>query len=232
MKVLMILAVALSSGLTSSAQICNTYYFMKANSTVEQSHFDDKGKLSLTTEYKVGDVSSVDNGSEAAIMQKVFDKKGKIISEGTAKIRCDGDNLFIDMKLSMPVGPVAPGGNVEASSKKVYLPYPKNIKAGDKLENAQFSMSLDQGSIIQTIEMFVRNRQAEAEESVTTPAGTWNCVRISFEMEMVSRTMGIPIRVRMKGTEWYAPGFGVVKTESFSKNGKLAGTSEITSIKS
>ena len=80
--------------------------------------------------------------------------------------------------------------------------------------------------------MFVRNRQAEAEESVTTPAGTWNCVRISFEMEMVSRTAGIPIRVRIKGTEWYAPGFGVVKTESFNKNGKLAGTSEITSIKS
>ena len=142
MKVLTILAVTLGMGLACSAQICNTYYFMKANSTVEQSHFDDKGKLSLITEYKVGDVSSVDNGSEAAVMQKVIDKKGKIISEGTAKIRCDGDNLFIDMKLSMPVGPVAPGGNVEASSKKVYLPYPKNMKAGDKLENAQFSMSL------------------------------------------------------------------------------------------
>jgi hypothetical protein len=63
-------------------------------------------------------------------------------------------------------------------------------------------------------------------------AGSWNRVRISFEMEMVSRAAGIPIRVRMKGNEWYAPGFGVVKTESFNKNGKLAGTSEITSIKS
>ncbi|RYY17901.1 MAG: hypothetical protein EOO04_24820 [Chitinophagaceae bacterium] len=232
MKTFVFLLIGTIAGQVTYSQICNTYYFMKANSTVEQSHFDDKGKLSLKTEYKVGEISNVDHGSEAAVMQKVYDKKGKIISEGTANIRCDGDNLFIDMKLSMPVGPVAPGGNVEATSKKVYLPYPKNMKAGDKLEDAQFSMSLDQGSIVQSVQMFVRNRQAEAEEKITTPAGTWNCVKISFEMEMVSRTAGIPIRVRMKGTEWYAPGFGVVKTESFTKNGKLAGTSEITSIKS
>lgn len=224
--------IAIGTVNSAKAQICNTYYFMKANSTVEQTHFDEKGKLALRTEYKVGDISSVDNGSEAAVMQKVMDKKGKIISEGKANIRCDGDNLFIDMKLSMPAGPVAPDGNIEGSTKKFYLPYPKNIKAGDKLENAKFSMSVDQSSVIQTIEMFVRNRQAEAEESVTTPAGTWNCIRITYEMEMITHTMGIPIRVRMKGTEWYAPGFGVVKTQSFNKAGKLAGTSEITSIKS
>ncbi|MHA4845912.1 TapB family protein [Flavitalea antarctica] len=231
MKSLLSLLLLSGLGLHASGQICNTYYFMKANSTVEQSHFDEKGKLSLKTEYKVGEVTPVDNGSEAAVMQKVVDKDGKIISEGKANIHCDGDNLFIDMKLSMPVGPVAPAGNVEATSRKVYMPYPKNMKPGDKLENARFSMSVDQGSIVQSMEMFVRNRQAEAEESITTPAGTWNCVRISFEMEMVSRAAGIPIRVRMKGKEWYAPGFGVVKTESLKNNGKLAGTSEITSIK-
>jgi len=232
MKSLLFFAIGVLSVFGCCAQICNTYYFMKAHSTVEQSHFDDKGKLSLRTEYKVGDVKSVDNGVESALMQKVFDTKGKVISEGTANIRCDGDNLFMDMKLTMPAGPVAPGGNIEANTKKVYLPYPKNLKAGDKLENAQFSMSLDQGSMVQTIELFVRNRQAEAEESITTPAGTWKCIKITFDMEIVTRTAGIRIPIRMKGSEWYAPGFGVVKTESFNKKGKLAGTSEITSIKS
>jgi uncharacterized protein DUF3108 len=231
MKPFLLFAVtALMSSLAIS-QTCTSYYFMKANSTVEQSHFDDKGKLSLTTEYKVGDVKSVDNGAEAAVMQKLIDKKGKILSEGTAKIKCDGNNLFIDMKMSMPAGPVAPNGDVSARSKEAYMPYPKNMKAGDKLENAQFSMTIDQGSILQSVELFIRNRQAEAEESITTPAGTWKCVKINFDMEMVSRAAGIPIRMRTKGTEWYAPGFGVVKTQSFNKNGKLAGTTEITSIK-
>lgn len=231
MKSIFLFVLACCLTFISKGQICNTYYFMMSNATVEQSHFDDKGKLSLRTEYKVGEVKPVDNGSEAAVNQKVYDKKGKVMSEGVANIRCDGDNLYIDIKLSMPAGPVAPGGNVEASTKKVYIPYPKNMKAGDKLENAQFSMSVDQGSIVQTIELFVRNRQAEAAEKVTTPAGTWDCIKISFDMEIITRTAGIPIRFRMKGNEWYAPGFGVVKTQSFNKNGKPAGTSEITSIK-
>jgi hypothetical protein len=179
----------------------------------------------------VGEVKTVDGGSEAFLQQKVADKKGKLISEGGATVRCDGANLFIDMKLSMPAGPVAPNGNIEASSRKVYLPYPANLKPGDKLENAQFSMSVDQASIVQDIDLYVRNRKAEAAESITTPAGTWNCIKISFEMEIVTRTAGIRIPMRITGNEWYAPGFGVVKSESFRKNGKLAGTSEITSIK-
>jgi len=232
MKSVIILVIGLVSVFASPAQVCNTYYFMKPKSTVEQSHFDDKGKLSLKTEFTVGDVKTVDNGSEAAVKQKVYDKKGKVISEGAANIRCDGDNLYIDMKLTMPAGPVSPTGNLEASSKKVYLPYPRNLKAGDKLENAQFAMSVDQGSIVQDIEIFVRNRKAEAEESITTPAGTWKCIKITYDMELITRAAGIRIPVRIKGSEWYAPGFGVVKTESFNKNGKLTGTSEISSIKS
>jgi hypothetical protein len=92
-------------------------------------------------------------------------------------------------------------------------------------------MSVDQASIVQDIDLYVRNRKAEAAESITTPAGTWNCIKISFEMEIVTRTAGIRIPIRITGNEWYAPGFGVVKSESFRKNGKLAGTSEITSIK-
>src|SRR5688500_1416618 len=140
MKSLLLLLLISGLGLHAFGQICNTYYFMKANSTVEQSHFDEKGKLSLKTEYKVGEVTPVDNRWEAAVMQKVVDKNGKIISEGKTNIRYDGDNLFMNKKHMMPVGPVAPGGNVEATSRKVYMPYTKNMKPGDKLENAQFSM--------------------------------------------------------------------------------------------
>jgi len=232
MKSLILLAFGFLAFFVSPAQVCNTYYFMKAKSMVEQSHFDDKGKLAMKTEFSVGDVKTVDNGTEAAVKQKVTDKKGKVISEGTANIRCDGDNLYIDMKLSMPAGPVSPNGNIEASSKKAYLPYPRTMKPGDKLENAQFSMSVDQGSIMQDVEIFVRNRKAEAEESITTPAGTWKCIKITYDMELITRAAGIRIPIRIKGAEWYAPGFGVVKTESFNKNGKLTGTSEISSIKS
>lgn len=231
MKSFLLFALGIIATAASYAQACNTYYFMKPNSTVEQTHYDDKGKPAMTSTYKVGDVKTVDKGSEAAISQKMVDSKGKMISEGTANIRCDGNNLFIDMKLSMPAGPVAPTGEIDATSQKVYMAYPNNMKPGDKLENSSFSMTLNNTSMIQTIELKVLNRVVEKEESITTSAGTWKCMKISFDMDMSTRTAGIRIPFRMKGNEWYAPGFGVVKTESFNKKGKLAGSSEITSIK-
>ena len=42
---------------------------------------------------------------------------------------------------------------------------------------------------------------------------------------MSIRIMGVGVPVNMEGTEWYAPGFGVVK--SVSKHG----STEITSVK-
>ncbi|RYZ54634.1 MAG: hypothetical protein EOP49_04645 [Sphingobacteriales bacterium] len=231
MKRLYFLFCGLVLHLAVNAQACDSYYFMVANSTVEQSHFDDKGKLTLRTEFKVSEVKPADNGSQATVGQTMYDKKNKVISESKANVRCDGDNLYIDMKFSMPAGPVAPKGEVSASSNSVYLPYPRSMKVGDKLDDARFSMSIDQGSIMQDVELFIRNRKAEGEETITTPAGTWQCIRISYDMEMITRAAGIRIPVRMKGVEWYAPGFGVVKTMSMNKNGKPAGTSEITAIR-
>ena len=198
MKQVIFLLCSLICSCAVHSQACDSYYFMVANSTVEQTHFDDKGKLTLRTEFKVSDVKPADNGSQATIDQKLFDKKNKVISESKANVRCDGNNLYIDMKFSMPAGPVAPAGEVNASSNSVYLPYPRSMKAGDKLDDAKFSMSIDQGSIMQDVEMFIRNRQAENEETITTPAGTWKCIKISYDMEIVTRAAGIRIPIRKR----------------------------------
>ncbi len=48
-----------------------------------------------------------------------------------------------------------------------------------------------------------------------------------FRMQM----SGIGIPMNMVVTEWFVPGFGIVKTESYNKNGKLMGSSMLTSIK-
>ena len=70
----------------------------------------------------------------------------------------------------------------------------------------------------------ITNRKVEGKESITTAAGTWDCFKISYHSKvLVKIIVGIPMNSNV--TEWYAPGFGVVKTES---NG---GWTAITSIK-
>lgn len=73
--------------------------------------------------------------------------------------------------------------------------------------------------------MLINDRKVEGQESVTTPAGTWDCFKISYKCKMGVKTGPINIPINFEGTEWYAPGFGIVKTQS-----KYGGTA-ITSIK-
>ena len=108
---------------------------------------------------------------------------------------------------------------------EVFIEYPANMKEGDVLKDASFSMDFKSkagmnGSI--TIEM--TNRKVESMESVTTPGGTWNCFRITCHSKMNFKML-IGFNMNTDVTEWYAPGFGVVKTESGG------GNTEITAVK-
>ena len=67
------------------------------------------------------------------------------------------------------------------------------------------------------------NRKVTGKESVTTPAGTWDAWKISYDGQFRAKIGPIGIPVNFKAIEWYVPGFGIVKTETYSKNGKLEG---------
>ena len=70
------------------------------------------------------------------------------------------------------------------------------------------------------------NRKVDKKESITTPAGTYDCFALSYDSEM---KMGMKMNFKIK--EWISEGVGVVKSESYNKNGKLMGYSELTSFK-
>jgi hypothetical protein len=86
-------------------------------------------------------------------------------------------------------------------------------------------MDINNNGLKQTVSMTISDRKVEGKESVTTAAGTWDCFKISYKSKMVVKTAGIGIPVNIEGNEWYAPGVGVVKTQS-----KSGGTA-ITAIK-
>jgi hypothetical protein len=76
---------------------------------------------------------------------------------------------------------------------------------------------------------------------VTTPAGSWNCYKISntvaVEVDIPGMTekakkMMETMRNQMKTTSitWFSPDFGIVKMEMY-QNGKLVSKNEIVSVK-
>ncbi len=133
---------------------------------------------------------------------------------------------MINMKMMLPLQQqqlAVQAADVTAES--VYLEYPSSMKAGDNLDDGNFSMEMDMSGMKQHVTMTITERKVEAKESITTTAGTWECFKISYKGKITIRTMGMGIPVNMSGTEWFAPGFGIVKTQSNH------GGTEITAIK-
>ena len=72
----------------------------------------------------------------------------------------------------------------------------------------------------------IKDRKVVGKETVTTAAGTFECFKVEQTTEM---DMGF-VKREMKGVSFIAEGIGVVRSESFDKNGDLESYSEITQV--
>jgi hypothetical protein len=161
-------------------------------------------------------------------------------------MQCTGGEIHIDMKLMLPPQQNEQVGNkmqANVNAQTSFLNYPGNMKVGDNLPDGNFSMDLSNSAPpppnggpsgpppppspfgARAVAMVISNRHVEAQESVTTSAGTWNCFRITYKSKVTVKTGPFGIPINIEGTEWYAPGFGIVKTQS------KYGSTAITSIK-
>lgn len=224
MKTILLVVLILAGSYTFS-QNCGGYYYLQNNKTIEMTITNKKGKETGKLVYEILNVGKQGNATTATINSEMFDKNGKSISKATNNVQCENGILMMDMKMFIPSAQQEQMGDVSATGTVSYIEYPARMKEGDDLRDASFSTDFKSKSGLGGhISIDMTNRKVEGKEDVTTPAGTWNCYKISYHSKMVFK-MGIGIPMNSNVTEWYAPGFGVVKTES---NG---GATEITSIK-
>lgn len=208
------------------AQDCGNYYYLQNNKTIEMTVTNGKGKESGKMIYKVSDTKKSGGTVSATVNSEFVDSKGKTITNATNNIKCANGVMQMDMKVFIPAAQQEQMKTGNASASDVYLEYPSNMTVGDQLKDGLLNMDYESSSGLKSaIEISITERKVEAKESVTTPAGTWECFKISSHNKIVSKIAGIGIPIKMDVTEWFAPGFGIVKTES--KTGKT----EITSIK-
>jgi DUF3108-like len=213
------------AGQSAFAQQCSNYFFLQSNKTIEMSITNKKGKDAGKLTYVISNVANKGSVTTATVNSEFIDKNGKSVSKATNNIQCDNGSLMMDMKAFIPSAQLEQMGDISGTGTTSYLEYPSTFKEGDALKDASLSMDFKSASGLGGhISMDMTNRKVVGKESVTTPAGTWDCYKITYHSKMVFK-MGIGIPMNADVTEWYAPGFGVVKTESSN------GTTQITSIK-
>lgn len=204
------------------SQDCRNYYYLQNNKTTEILIYNNKGDMNGRQVYTVSDYKGSANSASAMVNSEMFDKKGKSIAKAASVMKCENGVMMMDMKMSLPQQQ-AEQFSTDATAQNFYIEYPASMKVGNDLKDGNMEMTIDNKGVKQTLSMSVTNRKVEGQESVTTSAGTWDCFRITNHTKIVTKVMGIGIPLNMDITEWFAPGFGVLKTKS--KFGETAVTS-------
>jgi hypothetical protein len=194
--------------------------------------YDKKEKQSGVVTYKITDVNKSGSTTTASFSSEMVDEKGKVTSKGSGKYKCTGGVLYVDAKVALPQEQMAMYKDMDVKAEEAFIEYPSSISSGQDLKDANFKMDMyKNGAPYSSINLDQTNRKVVGKETITTPAGTWECWKITYDTRFKINMAGIGIPVNMRGTEWFAPGFGIVKTEVTNKNGKLMGTTLITSVK-
>jgi hypothetical protein len=209
------------------AQDCPMYYPDMVNAQLEYKQYDKKGGLAGSSIQKIVDIKKSGGTVEVKIAAESFDAKGKSLGTMQLAARCEGGIYYIDMKSLMNQQSMESYKDMEMKLEGGNLEIPSSMKAGDILKNGDMKMSFSSGGMASmNMTINVSNRKVEAVENITTPAGTFECYKISFDV--ATKMM---INVKSKGVEWYAKGTGMVKNETYDSNGKLLGSNVLTSIK-
>ncbi|HYC30238.1 MAG TPA: hypothetical protein VEB42_15495 [Chitinophagaceae bacterium] len=215
----------------SNAQDCGNYLFMSNKSTVQMTIYDKKGKESGVQTWTISDVKKNGNGYQSTVNSVMKDEKGKEISKGQGVYICDNGTLKADVRMSLPQEQMQTYKDAEANFDAAYIEYPSKLNEGQALTDVDFKMEIKaQNGMPTTITFKETNRKVEKKENITTPAGTWDAYVISYDAQFKTQMGPIGIPVNMQAKEWFVPNVGVVKTETYSKGGKLIGSTQITAI--
>lgn len=215
MKKIMILAAVLITSGSLQAQDCKNFFYLQNNKVVEMSIYNRKGKPDGKCTYTVQEVKKNGSTVSSKVKSEIVSEKGKQLATATTTVKCTGGVMMMNMSMFIPAGNMQQVKNVDATANAVYLDYPANLQVGSTLPDGHFKMNTSSGDGLNSeLEMDITERKAVGKESVTSPAGTWECFKITYHSKLKIKVAGIGIPVNMDMTEWFAPGFGVVKTES------------------
>ena len=222
----------LFAGASLCAQNCESYWYLTNNAEVQMTIYNAKGKESGKQTWKVTGVKQNGSGFVANVTSSFTDEKGKELAKGAGTYQCDGGMLKSDIRMTMPQQQAQMFQDAEANLEPTYIEYPYNMSEGQSLKDAVFEMDMKMNSGMNSkMSMKQTNRKVEGKEQVTSPAGTWEAYKITSEGYYRMNMGGIGIPMTFKVTEWFVPGFGIVKTESYNKNGKFMGSTLLTSLK-
>jgi hypothetical protein len=213
-KILAILAFCSFAISQISAQ-CNSFYPIKQGRIWELENYSGKNKFTGKTTQEVTNFSENGNGFDATVHTKIFNDKGKEISKADLQLICNNGTILIDMRNYISQEQIKTFSSVQTKIETENLEFPDKLEIGQTLKDGSITISTIDSSLPMKMTVTISDRKVTGKESITTPAGTFDCYKISNKITLQNQ-MGINMTIKMTSTDWISKNVGMVKTETYN----------------
>lgn len=209
---------------------CNEFYELENNTEWEMENYNAKDKLTGRNTWKVNSLTKTASGYTASVHNTLTNEKGKELAKSDLEIKCEHGVFYMDMRNFISEDQLKALGSYETKVDATNLEVPSKLSAGQTLKDGKITITAVGSGIPINMTVNITDRKVIGQESITTPAGTFNAYKISSNMTLQNQ-MGINMTFNFSATEWIAPKVGLVRSESYNKNGKLVGYSVLSKRK-
>jgi len=203
----------------------DVFFPSKKGMILTTANFNAKGKLEGYIRMSVKNVTgSSDNGTIVYTVQ-ALDKKMHPEKPKEAPPQYVAPITGGVIEISMePWAALAGGKDIQITGTQMVMP--SKLAPGDKIPDSNVSMSMNMTVGKVTADVATTGQKCVGVETVTVPAGTFECRKIERKSVTVANMVVNITRVD-KSTVWYARGVGAVKSLTYDEKGKLKSSSEL-----
>ena len=219
-KITIILALVIFSFNTAFSQ-CNPYYNFKEGNKWEITDYDHKDKKTGKQIYEIKSLDENGSGWKAKMYFQTFDKKDKKVMGQEVEMECKDGVIEMDMTRFIPAETLEAMKNMNVTLEVEKLDWPSDLSVGQKLSDGAIHMK----SSMFNMSTMITDRKVESKESITTPAGTFDCFKVTYKISTKSF-----MTMELYAIDYIAENVGVVKSESYNSNKKLTGYTLLTSV--
>lgn len=221
-----LLLILLVSAGFAKAQDCG-YYPVRSGAIMAYQSMDDKGKITGTSRITMLDVIQAGSSATYNVKAEYFDEKNRPQPAREYSMKCEDGVFSIDMKSLIDPKSMESFKDMEVSFSGTDMTFPSSMSVGQVLPDADITMAASTGGMtLMKMTIVITNRKIESKESITVPAGTFECYKMTYDIET---RMGI--KITSTAAQWMHKGAGSVKTETYDKKGKLLGSTVLSEYK-
>lgn len=208
-----------------SQESCSVFYPFTAGTSAEVTTKNKRGKTVAVLTYNVLDVTNNSGTTQAKMNAVMKDKNDKILTESTYNISCTNTGVSIDYQSMTVQSSFTQFDDIESDITGTNIVIPNDLAVGTNLPDANIDVKMNMSGIRMNMYAGMLDREVTGKESITTPAGTFDCFVIEYTSQL---RMGMTQTGKAK--QWIAKGVGMVKQEDYNSRGDITSSSLLTAF--